>query len=143
MGLSNCMMEPLIPLKKLSNHEFVEHHPKKTRKITSFFFQRSLPHRCCSDFGIKMHNILKLSVGRKYFLFFWPAVGAGTLNKVLDFEYFRPSWLALPPCLCSFFFGAHLYITSAKMWVDGVRNMKFLLIYSTIYTVVGGWVSGL
>jgi hypothetical protein len=64
------MMEPLILLKKLSNHEFVEHHPKKTHKITSFFFQRSPSHKIVSDFGNKMHNILKLSVGRKYFLFF-------------------------------------------------------------------------
>ena len=30
------------PWKKLSNHEFVEHHPKKTRKITSFFFRGHL-----------------------------------------------------------------------------------------------------
>ena len=80
MGLSNCMMEPLILLKKLLNHEFVEHRPKKTHKITSFFFQRSPSHKIVSDFGNKMHNILKLSVGRKYFLFFWPAVGAGTLT---------------------------------------------------------------
>ena len=31
-------------------------------------------------------------------------------------------------------------ITSAKKWVGGVRKWQFLLIYSTIYADVGGWV---
>ena len=31
-------------------------------------------------------------------------------------------------------------ITSAKRWVSGVRKWQFLLIYSTIYADVGGWV---
>jgi hypothetical protein len=31
-------------------------------------------------------------------------------------------------------------ITSAKRWVGGVRKWQFLLIYSTIYADVGGWV---
>ena len=35
----------------------------------------------------------------------------------------------------------HSSITSAKRWVDGVRKWQFLLIYSTIYDDVGGWVS--
>jgi hypothetical protein len=34
----------------------------------------------------------------------------------------------------------HSSITSAKRWVGGVRKWQFLLIYSTIYADVGGWV---
>jgi hypothetical protein len=34
----------------------------------------------------------------------------------------------------------HSSITSAKRWVGGVRIWQFLLIYSTIYADVGGWV---
>ena len=34
----------------------------------------------------------------------------------------------------------HSSITSAKRWVGGVRKWHFLLIYSTIYADVGGWV---
>ena len=33
-----------------------------------------------------------------------------------------------------------LRITSAKRWVGGVRKWQFLLIYSTIYADVSGWV---
>ena len=34
----------------------------------------------------------------------------------------------------------HSSITSAKKWVGGVRKWQFLLIYSTIYADLGGWV---
>ena len=34
----------------------------------------------------------------------------------------------------------HSSITSAKRWVGGVRKWHFLLIYSTIYADLGGWV---
>ena len=34
----------------------------------------------------------------------------------------------------------HSSIRSAKKWVVGVRKWQFLLIYSTIYADVGGWV---
>jgi hypothetical protein len=37
-------------------------------------------------------------------------------------------------------FKDHSSITSAKKCVDGVRKWQFLLIYSTIYADVGGWV---
>ena len=35
----------------------------------------------------------------------------------------------------------HSSITSAKSWVGGVIKWEFLLIYSTIYANIGGWVS--
>ena len=37
----------------------------------------------------------------------------------------------------------HSSIASAKRWVGGVRKWQFLLIYSTIYADVGGWVGTL
>ena len=82
MGLSNCMMEPSNPLKKLSNHEFVVHHPEeKTREIgfeITSFFPRSPIHKIVGDFGNKMLDILKIrqdaTVCRsEQFPIFWPA----------------------------------------------------------------------
>ena len=36
--------------------------------------------------------------------------------------------------------GDHSSIMSAKRWVCGVRKWQFLLIYSSIYADVAGWV---
>ena len=43
-------------------------------------------------------------------------------------------------CGCYCYLRDHSCITSAKGWVSGVRKWQFLLIYSTVYADVGGWV---
>ena len=59
-------------------------------------------------------------------------------------KHLRTSWT----CKASHYFflflkyviRSHLSITSAKRWVGWVRKWQYLLIYSTIYADVGGWV---
>ena len=53
------------------------------------FFSEVTFSQIGSDSGKKMHNIL--SVGNIFYFL------GSRYPKVLNFEYFRPSWLALPP----------------------------------------------
>ena len=107
MGLSNCMMEPSNPLKKIIESRVCRAPPwgenSWNRVWNHKFFPRSPIHKIVGDFGNKMLDILKIrqdaTVCRsEQFPIFWPAgilqVGFGfSILNLMIFEkngpYFR------------------------------------------------------